>query len=270
VPDISRSSFNGDTFPPEVADFIASAIIGGSPFASTLTRRPARGNLAIPTVEAVTGQGWVAEGADLPDISLATGSEIVVTKKLGGIVGLTNESIEDTGLNLTEEVRRVVVDAFSGDLDAGLLNGDGLGANPTGVLGRAPEVTGPSLTEAIGVALAEMGEAGGSPTHVAISPTTAVEEATRTDGQGRPLYAGGVLPDLYGLSIVRVPGLTQPVVYDSRSTYLVVARDFAVRISTDYAPAFRADKTAMRVTGRFGVGVPLLAKSIRRVVLGAG
>lgn len=105
----------------------------------------------------------------------------MVTKKLGGIVGLTNESIEDSTLNLTDEVRRVVRDAFSTDLDDGLLNGDGLGANPTGVLGRATEVTAPTLTEAIGEALAEMGEAGGTPTHVAMSPTDAVVEATRTE-----------------------------------------------------------------------------------------
>jgi HK97 family phage major capsid protein len=267
MPDISRTSFDGNAFPPEVADFIASAIITGSPFASTLTRRPARGNLAIPTVNAVTGQGWVAEGADLPDISLDTGSEIVVTKKLGGIVGLTNESIEDTTLNLTDEVSRVVRDAFSGDLDSGLLNGDGTLNTPTGVLARAAQVSGPTLTEAIGVALAEMGEAGGTPTHVAMSPTDAVAEATRTDGQGRPLYAGGVLPDLYGLALVRVPGLEQPLVYDAASTYLVVAREFTVRASGDYAPAFKADKTALRVTGRFGVGIPTLAKSVRKVLV---
>lgn len=269
MPDISRSSFNGSAFPNDVADFIASAIIGGSPFASTLTRRPARGNLAIPTVNAVTGQGWVAEGDDLPDISLDTGSEIVVTKKLGGIVGLTNESIEDATLSLSDEVSRVVRDAFSGDLDAGLLLGDGTGNTPNGVLARAAEVTGPTLTEAIGEALAAMGEAGGTPTHLAMSPTDAVAEATRTDSQDRPLYAGGVLPDLYGLKVVRVPGLEQPLVYDASTVYLVIARDFAVRSSGDYSPAFKADKTALRVTGRFGVGIPTLGKSVRKVLVAA-
>jgi HK97 family phage major capsid protein len=267
MPDISRASFNGNIFPPEVADFIASAIIGGSPFASTLTRRPARGNLAIPTVNAVTGQGWVAEGADLPDVSLDTGSEIVVTKKLGGIVGLTNESIEDTTLNLTEEVTRVVRDAFSTDLDNGLLNGTGAGATPTGVLARAADVVGPTLTDAIGTAMADMGEAGGTPTHVALSPSDAIAEATRTDAQDRPLYEGGRLESMFGLNVVRVPGLEQPVVYDSRSVYLVVARDFTVRVSGDYAPAFRADKTALRLTGRFGVGIPNLAKSVRALAV---
>lgn len=269
MPDISRTSFNGAAFPDDVADFIASAIIGGSPFASTLTRRPSRGNLAIPTINGVSGQGWVAEGADLPDISLDTGSEIVSVKKLGGIVGLTNESIEDTTLNLTEEVSRVVRDAFSGDLDSGLINGDGTLNTPSGVLSRAAEVSGPTLTGAIGTAMAQMGEAGGTPTHVAMSPTDAVEEATRTDTAGRPLYEGGQLPDLFGLTVVRVPGLEQSLVYDAGSTYLVVARDFAVRASGDYAPAFKADKTALRVTGRFGVGIPTLGKSVRKVLVTA-
>jgi hypothetical protein len=43
--------------------------------------------------------------------------------------------------------------------------------------------------------------------------------------------------------VVRVPGLEQPLVYDSASVFLVAARDFAVRMSGDYAPAFKA-KTA--------------------------
>jgi HK97 family phage major capsid protein len=94
---------------------------------------------------------------------LGTGSEIVVTKKLGGIVGLTNESIEDTTLPLAEELGRVVKDAFSGDLDDGLLNGDGTANTPNGVLTRATEVTGATLTEGIGAALAAIGEAGGTP-----------------------------------------------------------------------------------------------------------
>ena len=115
--------------------------------------------------------------------------------------------------------------------------------------------------------MAEMGEAGGTPTHLALSPTAAVVEATRTDGEDRPLYAGGVLPNLYGLTVVRVPGLTQPMVYDKAQVYLVVARDFAVRISGDYAPAFKADKTALRLTGRFGVGIPTLSKSVRKVAV---
>ncbi|WP_082563734.1 hypothetical protein [Nocardioides sp. Root140] len=102
-----------------------------------------------------------------------------------------------------------------------------------------------------------------------MSPTDAVEEATRTDTAGRPLCGGGQLPDLFGLTVVRVPGLEQPLVYDAGSTYLVVARDFAVRASGDYAPAFKADKTALRVTGRFGVGIPTLGKSVRKVLVTA-
>lgn len=59
------------------------------------------------------------------------------------------------------------------------------------------------------------------------------------------------------------------MVYDSASVFLVVARDFAVRISGDYAPAFKADKTALRLTGRFGVGIPTLGKSVRKVSITA-
>jgi hypothetical protein len=40
-----------------------------------------------------------------------------------------------------------------------------------------------------------------------MSPTTAVAEGTRTDNEGRPLYTGGALPDLFGLTVVRVRGM---------------------------------------------------------------
>ena len=59
--------------------------------------------------------------------------------------------------------------------------------------------------------------------------------------------------------------MTQPVVYDSTAIYSVVARDFAVRISQGYAPAFRAAETALRLTGRFGVGIPRLGKSVGKM-----
>lgn len=68
-----------------------------------------------------------------------------------------------------------------------------------------------------------------------------------------------------GLTVVPVPGLPSPLVYDTARIYAVVARDFRVERSTDYAPAFKGDKVALKITGRFGAGLPVPSKSIRRL-----
>ena len=40
-----------------------------------------------------------------------------------------------------------------------------------------------------------------------------------------------------------------------------------MRIDQDYALAFKADRTAMRLTSRLGFGIPTLAKSVRKVLV---
>lgn len=72
---------------------------------------------------------------------------------------------------------------------------------------------------------------------------------------------------LQGLTVIPVPGLTSPLVYDASRIYAVTARDFRVERSTEYAPAFKGDKVALKVTGRFGAGLPVPLKTVRRLVL---
>lgn len=101
-------------------------------------------------------------------------------------------------------------------------------------------------------AIADIGEDGGTPTHLALNPTEVTREATDC----RPVRPDR-MEQLQGLQIVRVPGLAEPLVYDATRIYAVVARDFRVVPSSEYAPAFKADKLARKVTGRFGVGLPV-------------
>jgi hypothetical protein len=77
------------------------------------------------------------------------------------------------------------------------------------------------------------------------------------------------MAQMQGLTVVTVPGLTAPLIYDAARVYAVVARDFRIVRSTDYAPAFKADKVALKITGRFGAGVPSSAKCIRRLNVAA-
>ncbi|MER7073231.1 phage major capsid protein [Terrabacter sp. NPDC000476] len=197
-------------------------------------------------------------------MDVTTDAELVVVKKLAGIPMLTREAFEDATFPIAEEVQRVVRDAFSHDLDLGLLYGDGTGANPLGVVARAIEATGATLVGAIAAAKGEIGDSGGQATHVALSPSTAAAEEGRAGSDGHPVYPNG-LGNLGGLEVVRVPGLTEPLVYDASRVYLVKARDWRVEQSTDYAPAFKGDKVALKVSGRFGAGLPASVKTIRRL-----
>lgn len=68
---------------------------------------------------------------------------------------------------------------------------------------------------------------------------------------------------LHGLTVVPGPSLTDPLVYDAGRIYAVVARAFRVERSTEYAPAFKGDKVALKFTGRFGGGLTVPGKTIR-------
>ena len=149
-----------------------------------------------------------------------------------------------------------------------LLGGSGTGADPLGVIGRADESSGATLTTAVAAAVSEIGEAGGHATHLALSPTAAATEAAREGSDGHPVYLQGMTA-LQGLTVVPVPGLASPLVYDATRIYAVVARDFRVERSTEYAPAFKGDKVALKVSGRFGAGLPAPARTIRRLAVGA-
>ena len=75
-------------------------------------------------------------------------------------------------------------------------------------------MAGPTLIAAAGAAIAAIGEAGGTTSTIAMSPTVYAAELTATDADGRLVHPDG-LPDLIGLDIVQVPGLDPPLVYDA-------------------------------------------------------
>ena len=98
-------------------------------------------------------------------------------------------------------------------MDLGLLGGTA-GAQPEGIIAQAEAVSGPTLIAAAGAGIAAIGEAGGVSITIALSPTAYAAQLTSTDDQGRLMHPDG-LPDLLGLNIVQVPGLADPLLYDS-------------------------------------------------------
>jgi hypothetical protein len=126
------------------------------------------------------------------------------------------------------------------------LTGDGTGAVPDGLIAAAATSTGVGLLAAMTDAWADIGEAGGEPTHMAMSPTDWATEAGAVDVTAS-ICTGRVLQP-HGPGRDPRPRTGHAAGHDARTCYLVVARDFKVDPSRDYAPAFKADKVALRVT----------------------
>jgi len=72
------------------------------------------------------------------------------------------------------------------------------------------------------------------------------------------------LPDLIGLNIVQVPGLTPSLVYDASRVFLVLGQDSNVTPHDDP----HHDATLLLVKARANVGVPVKAQAIRKLDVG--
>jgi hypothetical protein len=101
-------------------------------------------------------------------------------------------------------------------------------------------------------------------------PNSYVQEEGRIDANGYPVYRDG-LTRYNGLDVVAVPSLAagESLVYDRAEVFWVVAEDFTMTPSRDYAPAYERDSVALRTSGQFGVGVPNPTKAIRQVTVTA-
>jgi hypothetical protein len=228
----------------------------------SLIRSPtSTGRVVWPLVDP-TGAEWVAEGAALPDVTLGDDTYVIATHKLAGILEVSNESIADTAYNLDEQVSNALVDAFSHQLDLGPLTGTGdVDNQPTGVVTVADESTGDSLWSAAAAAIGELGEAGGAANTVALGAAAAATEAARVGDDGHPVYPDG-LATFQGLNVVRVPGLTTPLVYDAARVYLVEREDFSVEQSAH--AAWRTDGLSRRVKSPLEHPVRVIPRPRRR------
>ena len=145
-------------------------------------------------------------------------------------------------------------DCSGPELDSGLLYGS-LPTEPAGVIPTVTAVDATDLSGAITAAIGAIGNAGGSPSHIAARPSILAEQRNvKATGSGQFLYPLGIGAQ-FGLTEVGVPELNDCLVYDSSRLYLIArTTDFAVDMSQDYF--FDSDSAAIRVKGRFAVGMP--------------
>jgi HK97 family phage major capsid protein len=180
---------------------------------------------------------------------------------------ISREAWNDGALNITAGVQEALRDKWSAVLDRDLLSGAGPAPVPTGLIGQAQAVSGPDLWAAVVTAKAQIAAAGGQATHLAADPDVIGAEESRTDADGRPLWPDG-LANFAGVTVVPTAGASEPLLYDSQRTVLVVRSDYEALLSEDYAPAFERYAVALRLTVRMAAAVPAPNMAIRRLEVG--
>ena len=106
----------------------------------------------------------------------------MATSKLGGSILVSRESLDDTDFPVSQQTEQILRDTFSAKLDRDFIGSAGPHPTPAGILAVAAEVTGADWYEATVTAKAQIATAGGTASHVALSPAVSgALENTRDD-----------------------------------------------------------------------------------------
>jgi HK97 family phage major capsid protein len=206
----------------------------------------------------------VAELGVIPTLTPDASEYEVAVSKLAGSILISRESIDDTDFPVTQQTEQILRDSFSAKLDRDFIGGAGPHPVPTGILAVADEVTGADWYEATVKAKAQIATAGGTPSHVALSPGIIGDLENTRDEIGHPLY-----PDadavFAGLETVSAVAASVPVVYDSSRLWLAIRRDFDAQMSDQVSEAWNRYAQSLRIVGRFALAAPLPSRSVRKL-----
>ncbi len=252
-------------FPAHVVA-IVSAIVGGSPFARSLTPLPtSRASVSFPQLDPEDPE-WVSELGEIPVLTGDTSEYEVAVSKLAGSILISREAIDDTDFPVTTQTEQILRDTFSAKLDRDFIGGSGVAPIPRGILGVAAEVTGADWLAAAIKAKAEIATAGGVPSHIALSPAAIGDLEDTRDEIGHQLY-----PDastvFAGLETVSAVAATQLVVYASDRLWMAIRRDFVADFSDQVSEAWNRYATSLRIVARFALAAPLPSRSVRKLAL---
>jgi HK97 family phage major capsid protein len=245
---------------------LLSMIVEGSPFARSCAPLPTeRGAVAFGLLD-TADPAWGSELSEVPDLAKDQGQYEVAVSRLSGSILISQESIDDSDYPLTSAVGQVVIDTFSNKLDRDLIGGSGTGPVPRGILSVAAEVTAADWLQAATAAKGQIGQAGGTASHIALSPATVAQLEGAVDEIGHQLYPDAA-QRFAGLTTVQAVGATQPFVYESPRCWLVVRKDFTADISRETDSAWLHYAQSLRVVGRFALAVPQPVKAVRRLAV---
>lgn len=240
---------------------------------SALLNSPAQVNrtdskvLHIPRLSVHPTAAWTAELAELPSDAGTEDVLVLTPRKIGNVVTLSRESIEDASVDALNEMGQSMARGLSHVIDstafgtaaetattpAGLLNGVTPNAAPT----NGSNVAIDDILDGIGAIEGVGGTA--NAIYLSAADATAIrKQKAAGGGQYLALPGGSVTGDISQPGIEMIggarfyisPGLAagNAVVADSRFIQVAIRRDVSVDFSTE--SAFTSDAVVARVTAR--------------------
>jgi HK97 family phage major capsid protein len=216
----------------------------------------------VPRMLVAPDADWVGELVELPTNAGDADTLELTPKKIGNVVSLSRESIEDSAVAELDAVGNAMVRGVATKVDAKFFSPDAATATaPAGIFattlpsgGTAVDID--TIVGAVGV----VGAAGGLANAVFLSPAdlTKIRQAVIGGGYSISDPTAPGVEKIAGATLWPTPALNagEALVADARYIVLAVRRDAAVDFSED--ALFTSDGVAARVTMRvdWGVGDP--------------
>jgi len=225
---------------------------------SGATRVIVQGRTAhIPRVLVDPSAAWSAELAELPSNAGSADVLVLTPKKLGNVVNLSRESIEDAAVDELDAVGRSMIRGVASQLDSRFFSA--LAATATEPAGIRSYVlpTGAVVTisvEALIRAVGNIEALGGRPDTIFINPADLIDlriSATSSAYTGSAISIEGPgVASVAGATLIAAPALPAGIALICEARYIVVGirRDIAVDFSEH--SAFSKDAVTARVTAR--------------------
>jgi HK97 family phage major capsid protein len=265
VPGVVQPPWPG-VFPPDIQARILSVITDGAPFSRACTRLPTARNAVAFAILDSADPSWSSELDLIPDLAPTQSAYEVAVARLNGTLLISKESIADTSFPVTAQTELAIQERFSAKLDRDLISGAGPAPIPTGILPVASASDGSDLLLAAVKGKADIGQNGGTATHIAMSPHFVGELESIKDTIGAQLYPDAATT-FAGLTTVVTVAATQPFVFDQSRCWLVVRNDFLAETSDQTDAAWSRFAVSLRIVGRFALAVPQPLKAVRKLTV---
>ena len=220
-------------------------------------------NASIPRILVDPDADWVAELAELPSDPGDADVLTLTPRKIGSIVNLSTESIEDAPLNELDAVGRSMVRGVASKLDVrAFSNLASTAIAPAGL--RSVETALPTATvteisvESLIQGVGTLRGLGARPdvVFIATQDLTALElAATSSAYNGAMSIEGPAIASISGARLIGTPAMPAGVALIAEARYLVIGvrRDIAVDFSEH--SSFSSHAVAARATGRLDLAV---------------
>ena len=133
---IGTDSEGGFTVPQSWADVLIQKLTNNVVLRQLATVIPTENTRNLPVVTDNGAAGWIGESNTYTESDIAFNGVALKAHKLGRIIKISEELLEDSGVNLIAEVSRIFAATFGVAEELAFVNGDGT-SKPTGILQTA-------------------------------------------------------------------------------------------------------------------------------------